>query len=85
MVGATQKQLIEGEKRLYKVYGIKVTGKQNLADGKPFDLKLIDYIDYNPVFDKSELDLLIARAASSWNDVEDVDAWLAEIRGGSNG
>ncbi|CAN5330663.1 hypothetical protein BH09BAC6_BH09BAC6_14720 [soil metagenome] len=85
IVSASQKQLLEGEKRLYRVYGIRVSGKQNLADGKPFDLKLIDYIDYNPVFDRSELDLLIARAAGNWEGVEDVDAWLAEIRGGTNG
>lgn len=84
-IEATEKQLLEGEKRLYKVYGVKVKGKQNLADGKPFDLKLIEYIDYNPVFDKSELDLLIARAASNWEEVKDVDAWLAEIRGSTNG
>ncbi|HEY9003438.1 MAG TPA: hypothetical protein VIM89_18925 [Mucilaginibacter sp.] len=80
-VEATEQQLVEGEKRLYKVYGIRVRGKQNIADGKPFDLKLIDYIEYNPVFDKSELSVLIDRAAKNWNTVPDVDAWLAEIRG----
>jgi len=85
VIGATKKQLIEGEKRLYKVYGIRVSGKQNLADGKPFDLKLIDYIDYEPAFNRHELDLLISRAAGNWEGVNDVDAWLAEIRGGSNG
>jgi hypothetical protein len=85
VIGATKKQLLEGEKRLYKVYGIKVSGKQSLADGKPFDLKLIDYIDYEPVFNRSELDLLITRAAGSWEDVNDVDAWLAEIRGSTHG
>jgi hypothetical protein len=42
---------------------------------------LVDYIEYNPVFDKSELNLLIERAAKNWDDVKDVDAWLAEIRG----
>ncbi|HEY4196851.1 MAG TPA: hypothetical protein VGM63_15015 [Mucilaginibacter sp.] len=80
-VEATEQQLVEGEKRLYKVYGIRARGKQNIADGKPFDLKLIDYIEYNPVFDKSELSVLIERAAKNWNTVPDVDAWLAEIRG----
>jgi hypothetical protein len=84
-VSATQQQLLEGEKRLYKVYGIRVSGKQTLTDGKPFELKLIDYIEYSPVFNRSELNLLITRAANSWEDVEDVDAWLAEIRSGTNG
>ena len=84
-ISATQQQLLEGEKRLYKVYGVRVSGKQNITDGKPFDLKLIDYIDYNPVFNRSELDVLINRAAGNWNGVEDVDAWLAELRSGTNG
>ncbi len=85
VISATKKQLLEGEKRLYKTYGVRVSGKQNLADGKPFDLKLIDYIDYNPVFDRTELDLLITRAAENWEGVNDVDAWLADLRSGTNG
>lgn len=84
-IDATQRQLLEGEKRLYKTYGVRATGKQNIVDGRPFDLKLIEYIDYNPVFDRSELDVLIARSAGNWDAVEDVDAWVNEIRGGSNG
>jgi hypothetical protein len=84
-VSATEQQLLEGEKRLFKVYGVKVSGKQNLTDGKLYDLKLIDYIEYNPVFNRSELDMLITRAAGNWEDVTDVDAWLAEIRSGTNG
>jgi hypothetical protein len=80
-IEATERQLLEGEKRLYKTYGVRVSGKQNISDGKPYDLKLVDYIEYNPVFDKSELNLLIERAAKNWDDVKDVDAWLAEIRG----
>ena len=84
-IEATEQQLLAGEKRLYKTYGIKATGKQNLADGKPFDLKLIDYIEYDPLFDKSELNVLIERAAKNWETVLDVDAWLSDIRGSKNG
>jgi hypothetical protein len=39
VVSASEQQLLEGEKRLFKVYGVRAKGKQNLADGKPFDLK----------------------------------------------
>jgi hypothetical protein len=85
VVSATQEQLLEGEKRLYKTYGIRVTGKQNLNDGKPFDLKLLEYIDYNPTFDSSELQLLIDRASDDWNSVDDVDAWLTNLRNGTDG
>ena len=82
-VAATEEQLLEGEKRLYKVYGVRVSGKQNLSDGKPFELRLKNYIEYNPVFDRDVLDLLIERASKKWETVPDVDAWLNELRAGA--
>jgi len=85
VISATEQQLLEGEKRLFKIYGVRAKGKQNLADGKPFDLKLIDYITYNPNYNEHKLDLLIERASVKWNTIPNVDAWLNEIRGGANG
>ena len=85
VVSASEQQLLEGEKRLFKIYGVRAKGKQNLTDGKPFDLKLIDYITYNPNFDEHKLDLLIKRASIKLNAISNVDNWLLEIRGGVNG
>jgi len=85
VISATEQQLLEGEKRLFKVYGVRAKGKQNLSDGKPFDLKLLDYITYNPNYDEHKLDLLIERASAKWNSITNVDAWLKQIRGGANG
>jgi hypothetical protein len=85
VVSASEQQLLEGEKRLFKIYGVRAKGKLNLADGKPFDLKLIDYITYNPNYDEHKLDLLIERASVTWNAIPDVDIWLQQIRGGANG
>lgn len=85
VISATEQQLLEGEKRLFKVYGVKAKGKQNLNDGKPFDLKLIDYISYNPDYNEQKLDLIIQRASANWNAVSNVDLWLETIRGGTNG
>lgn len=85
VISASEQQLLEGEKRLFKVYGVRAKGKQNLADGKPFDLKLIDYITYNPNYDEHKLDLLIERASINWNSISNVDSWLQQIRGGANG
>ncbi|MFC5284282.1 hypothetical protein [Pedobacter alpinus] len=70
---------------MFKTYGVRVRAKQNLADGKPFDLKLIDYITYNPNYSEHKLDLLIERASKMWNQIPNVDSWLSEIRGGVNG
>ena len=80
-VSATMEQLLEGEKRLYKFYGVRVSGKQSLSDGKPYDLELLNYIEYNPVFNRTELDLLIERAAPNLSRIADVDAWLNQLRG----
>jgi len=81
VISATEQQLLEGEKRLFKIYGVRAKGKQNLVDGKPFDLKLIDYITYNPNYNEHKLDLLIERASVKWNTIANVDDWLNEIRG----
>jgi hypothetical protein len=85
VISASEQQLLEGEKRLFKIYGVRAKGKQNLADGKPYDLKLIDYITYNPNYDEHKLDLLIERASLTWNVIPNVDSWLQQIRGGTNG
>lgn len=84
-ISASKKQLTEGERKLYKFYGVRASGKQNLADGKIDDLKLIDFLEYNPVFNKDELNILIAKAAPNLSTIKNVDSWLAQIRGGGNG
>ena len=81
-VSATKEQIIEGEKRVYKIYGLKVTGKQSLENMKPFDLRLAHFIDYNPVFNKAELDILIAKATPNLSKIKNVDSWLSAIREG---
>jgi hypothetical protein len=85
IVSATEKQLLEGEKRLFKVYGIRAKGKLSLVDKKPYDLKLISYIEYSPAFNKSELDLLIERASIKLSLIKNVDTWINDLRGGSIG
>lgn len=39
-IAATKEQILDGEKKTYKPYGIKVKGRKNLSDGKLSDLKL---------------------------------------------
>ncbi|MBN8703347.1 MAG: hypothetical protein J0M08_09795 [Bacteroidetes bacterium] len=85
VISATEQQLLEGEKRLFKIYGVRAKGKQSLSDKKPFDLKLIDYVTYNPNYDENKLDLIIKKASVAWNGIANVDLWLQGIRGGANG
>jgi hypothetical protein len=78
---ATKQQLADAGEILDRICGVKVTGKQGLEDKIPFDLQLDSFIDYNPCFDKSELDLLIAKAAPNLSEIKNVDDWLSQIRG----
>ncbi len=70
------------ENPLYKELGVRVKGRQDTETGEidPKSLKLINLVDYQPKFDRSYLDELIAKAKKSWKDI-DTDKWLAEIRG----
>lgn len=81
-VYATKQQLKEGEKRLYEIYGLKVSGKKSLSDGSLSDLKLIEFIDYNPSYNESLLDKIITNASKKWKEINDVDIWLNDLRGG---
>jgi len=75
--------LKEQEKNLlYKKFGVRASGKQNVATGEidTTSLKLIELIDYNPRYDAEYLNSLIAKAQNSWQGVEP-DVWLADLRG----
>ncbi len=72
---------------LYKKFGVRVSGRQNL---KTFEmdrtsLTLLELFDYDQQYSEDYLDGLLKKAAPAWSGVADVDQWLDEIRGGSNG
>ncbi len=76
--------LMEQEKNLlYRKFGVRATGKQNLETGEldPKSLKLVELINYNPKFDAHYLASLITKAKKSWSGI-DADDWLKNIRGG---
>ncbi len=71
------------ENLLYKEYGVRVSGKQNIETGEidSHSLRLIEIIDYRPAYDKDYIDRLIRKASKSWEGI-DIDNWLASLRGG---
>ena len=84
-VDATEEQLLAGENKLFKVYGIWVKGKQNVVTGDLKDLKLIEFIPYQPNYDDLVLEKLIKKSSESWAKIKDKDQWMLEVRGGENG
>ena len=80
----TGKAFLENQDKnlLYKKFGVRASGKQNLETGE-IDTKvlsLIELIDYDPTFDSDYLDELISSAKSNWQGVDPTD-WLTSIRG----
>ncbi len=70
---------------LYKNFGIRAIGKQNIETGEidKSSLRFKEIIDYFPSYDKEYLQTLRNRAKRSWKDV-DTDKWLKDLRGGYN-
>lgn len=79
-ISATKEQIMDGEKKTYKPYGIKVRGKKSLEDDSLTDLELIEFIQYKPAFNKSLLDKVIEKASKNLSKITNVDAWLDDIK-----
>jgi hypothetical protein len=79
-ISATKEQIMDGEKKTYKPYGIKVRGKKSFDDNSLTDLELIEFIQYKPVFNKSHLKKVIEKASVNLSKITNVDAWLDDIK-----
>ncbi|MEQ6119560.1 hypothetical protein [Reichenbachiella sp. MALMAid0571] len=83
-IETVQDFLMEQEENLlYKKYGVRASGKQNVETGEidTKTLKLIELINYNPKYDSDYLSLLINKAKKSWQGI-DTDDWISNMRGG---
>lgn len=67
---------------LYKEYGVRARGKQNIESGEvdKSELYLIELIDYLPNFDETYLNSLIDKVGNKFASV-DIDDMISEIRG----
>ncbi len=70
------------ENLLYKKYGIRAIGKQNIETGEidKKTLKLLELIDFAPKYDDAYLNSLIKKAKANWKGINP-DEWLNEMRG----
>ena len=79
-ISATKEQIMDGEKKTYKLYGLKVKGKKNIEDGKLYDLELLEYIQYKPIFNRNLLNKIIDKASVNLNKISNVDNWINNLR-----
>lgn len=70
------------ENLLYKKFGVRAIGKQNMDTGEidKNSLRLSELIDYNSKFDSDYLSSLISKANKSWKGIN-TDQWLSDLRG----
>lgn len=70
------------ENLLYKKFGVRASGKQNIETGEidTKSLYLLELIDYQPKFDSDYLNSLIKKAKNSWNNIN-TEEWLLNLRG----
>lgn len=69
---------------IYKECGLRISAKQNIVTGEfeRTSLNFIEMIEYNNNFDKSYLDECINKAKNSWEDIDNTDEWIRNMRGG---
>lgn len=67
---------------LYKDYGLRAIGKQNLNTGEidKSSLMLLEIIDYERRDNEDYLTRLIKKASATWVGVTDADDWLSQLR-----
>jgi len=71
------------ENILYKSFGVRASGKQNIETGEidKGSLVFIEMIDYSPKYDSDYLQK-IRKKANSWLGSINPEDWLREVRGG---
>lgn len=81
----TGEEFLKGreENLLYKKFGVRASGKQNIETGEidTKSLSLLELINYQPKFDNDYLSSLIKKAKNSLINI-DSNEWLLTIRGG---
>lgn len=73
---------LKGRGVLYENVMLHVRAKENAKTGELKDLKLIEFVEYNPQYDEAVLDRFAEVGRTAWAEIPDAEAWLRELRGG---
>jgi len=81
---ASDRQYLKSEDRnlLYKKFGVRVKGRQNLRtfEMDRNSLEFVDLFEYDSTYSEPYLDALMEKAAPAWRGVADADVWLSDLR-----
>lgn len=67
---------------LYRKALLHVRAEQHFRTGELRNIRLIEFVPYQPVYDEAALDRFGADGSQAWADVPDAAAWVREVRGG---
>ena len=69
--------------RLYKPAMLRIQAQYNVLTRELRDARLLEFVQYAPSFDATELERLQRRGALAWKDVGDASEWVDELRAGA--
>ena len=70
--------------RLYKQAMLRIRAQYNVLTRELRNATLVEFVEYAPRMDESDLERLTRRGANAWKDVADATAWVDELRGGGH-
>ena len=83
IVGSSEEFLRnQKDNRLYHRGLLRVKAKQNVRTGKLREVRLLDFVPYDPAADDEGLERFIEQGTRAWADVPDAAGWVRELRGG---
>lgn len=81
-IAATQEQLAQDEQnRLYRPALLHVIAEENLLTGQLRHHRLLDFVDYQPRYNETTFNQVVARGTQAWAEVTDATDWLQTLRG----
>lgn len=80
---ATERKVLkeDTQNRLYKPAMLRIRARYNVLTRELKDAQLIEFVEYAPRFDDSDMERLTRRGEQAWKEVEDATAWVDELRG----
>lgn len=63
---------------------VHVTGEEELRTGELRNLHLVEFVEYNPVFDPEAFEAKVDYWTTKWSTIPDLDKWLRNLRGGDD-
>jgi len=70
--------------RLYKLAVLRVRAEYNVLTKELRNARLVEFVEYAPRFDESELSRLTRRGEQAWKGVENATDWVDQLRGGEH-